>query len=742
MVSSPFLRVLEFKRHLRVEPFDAERTFLVGEGEQFMLRGRVQRLVAPLLDGQRTITDIVIMLAGQASAPEILYVIRLMEHHGHLVELGAALPDARSEIDAAAGYWQSLGLDAASVAERLASTAVSVQALAGEDAASAIAALRLAGVRVENEDLAPIRVVVAPDYLDPQLEALDGLLRERKLRALLLKPGGATPFIGPMLGLAEGPCWTCLAYRLRSNRPVENFLFRHTGRREPPARVRLPAVAGAALSLAAVALARWIAEGGRGRLDSRLFALDPSTMQATEHVVNRRPQCPACGDPGLLARRAERPLVLEPSPKRFTDDGGHRVATPEETYARLARHVSPITGVVASVGPLPGRDHPLRPVYGAVYRVCPISETPSFDDFHRYAAGKGRSVAQARAGALCEAIERESAIFQGDEPRVHARLEELGDQAVPPGEILGFSEAQYRTRDAQNAGVDDTRKRIPLPFDVRRAIDWTPAWSLTHGRLRWLPLSYCYLYAPTPVDEQFCYFNPNGHAAGNSREEAILQALLELVERDSIALWWYSRSKRPAVDLESFGEPYFGALEAHYRSMGWALWVLDLTGDLGIPTFVALARAEESGRFSVGFGCHLEARLGVQRALTELNQIFDPEGTGPPPWSEGGLGDAAFLFPSSAPRRARLDYPITTRDDLRDDVLTCVERAAHAGLEVLVIDHSRPDVDLFTVKVIVPGLRHIWPRLGPGRLYDVPPHLGWITRRLDESELNPVPLFL
>ncbi len=744
MRSSPFQKVLEFKRHLRVEPHGDDRVFLIGERESLLLSGRLQRLVSPLLNGRRTIAELIVALAGQASPQEVLYAITLLESRGYLVEVD---PDQSEETcspsaRAATGYWESLGFNAANAAKRLAATPVSVRALQGEDPDPAIAALRGAGVTIE--DGAKAWLVVTSDYLDRRLEAVNRDAVEQKIRWMPVKPGGVSPWIGPMFGSSVGPCWDCLAYRLRANRPVETYLQRRGGRAEPFSlpRVGLPAVAGVALSLAAVSLARWIVEGGQGPLDARLLALDPTTLQASEHDVIRRPQCVACGDPGLFTRRAESPLVLESRQKRFTDDGGHRVATPEETYARLARHISPITGVVASLAPLPGRDHPLRPVYGTVYRVCPTSLTPSFEDFHRYAAGKGRTLAQARVGALCEAIERESAVFQGDEPRIRARLSELGDEAISPDDLQGFSEAQYRTREVTNAAVDDVRKTVPLPFDERTTIDWTSAWSLTHARRRLLPLSYCYLYTPTPPDALFCNFNPNGHAAGNSREEAILQAFFELVERDSVALWWYNRLKRPEIDLESFDEPYFITLKEHYRAMGWTLWVLDLTSDLGIPAFVALARATETGRFAVGFGCHLEARLGVQRALTELNQIFDPERLGPSPWSEGGVGDADFLFPSAAPGRTRADFSFAPSEDLREDVLTCVDRAARAGLETLVLDHTRPDVDLFTVKVIVPGLRHIWPRLGPGRLYDVPARLGWVPRPLALTELNPVPLFL
>ena len=47
-----------------------------------------------------------------------------------------------------------------------------------------------------------------------------------------------------------------------------------------------------------------------------------------------------------------------------------------------------------------------------------------------------------------------------------------------------------------------------------------------------------------------------------------------------------------------------------------------------------------------------------------------------------------------------------------------------------------------TVKVVVPGLRHIWRRLGPGRLYDVPVSLGDLRQPLAEDLLNPLTLMV
>ena len=67
---------------------------------------------------------------------------------------------------------------------------------------------------------------------------------------------------------------------------------------------------------------------------------------------------------------------------------------------------------------------------------------------------------------------------------------------------------------------------------------------------------------------------------------------------------------------------------------------------------------------------------------------------------------------------------------------------ADVGLEVLVLDQTRPDVGLPVVKVVVPGLRHFWRRVGPGRLYDVPVKLGWLREPLPEERLNPIGCFI
>lgn len=708
--------------------------FLVGEHQRFVLQGRIYELVIPLLDGRRTLAELIDALADSASPADGYYAVTQLEQHGYLEHASIAVSAE------AAAFWSALGVDPAQACERLATTAVAVVATRGEDPGPLTESLTAAGVVVRAD--AALRVVVTGDYLDSALDGLNRQARDAQRSWIPVRPAGVTAWIGPMFRPA-GPCWECLAARLRINRPVETFLAHRLHRAAPIAapRAAIPASERAARELAALTVARWIVDGQRGEVDQGLLTLDFRTSRVDRHILQRRPQCPVCGDPDLLTKRAAQPIVLEARPKRFTQDGGYRCMAPEETFARYEHLVSPIAGVVSSIGPVPQRDHPLRPVYAAGFFVRPPSDpTWSSDELSRTSMGKGRTAAQSKAGALCEAIERYSAVLQGDEPRVRSLLSALGDAAVHPHELLNFSAVQYQQRTQLNAGLHDRRKEIPLPFDERVAIDWTPAWSLASGRRRYVPTAYCYLGVSGPPEQRFCEFNSNGHAAGNCLEEAILQAFLELVERDAVAIWWYNRTRRPQVDLAQLADPYFAALEAHYRTLGYRVWVLDITTDLEIPAFVALARSLEHDRWCIGFGCHVDAVLAVQRALTELNQLFEPAGTTRAPWSS--MEDESFLLACGDPVSLRIYDDKTVRDDLRAEVEACVQRAARRGLDVLVVDQSRPDIGLCAVKVMVPGLRHFWPRFGPGRLYDVPVQLGWLDRSRTPEQLNPVPLYL
>jgi bacteriocin biosynthesis cyclodehydratase domain-containing protein len=742
-------RVLRFKGHLRPVPAADDQLVVLGERQRFLVEGRASVLAAPLLDGSRTVEQIVVELHQQVPPLEVLYAVESLASQGYLTQ---AEPAEQQLPPRETAFWEALAVPAASARERLHAACVQVVVLSDLDPRPLADALRESGVQVAQQArqlplsaALTLRVVLVDDYLQPELEQLNREALQGGGTFILVKPRGVVPWIGPCFRPGRGACWQCLAHRLRANRPVEGHLQQLQASSLAPSGPTASLVSSerVALGMAALVISQWIARGGKGPVDDALLALDLDTISLERHPVVRRPSCAACARPDRCAGVAE-PVKLVPRPKRFVSDGGHRINTPNQVCERLRPHLSPITGVVSSVGPVPGRDQQLRPVYGASWFTKPSSERLSRDDFHRTSLGKGRSPAQARASALGEAIERWSAQLQGDELRMRASLAELGDAAVHPAELLHFSETQYARREQTNAAARERAQHVPRPYDGR-PIDWTPAWSLDEQRVRYLPTSFCYVDVPAAPDEPVCPYDSNGDAAGSCLEEAILQGLLEVVERDAAGLWWYSRARRPAVALESFGEPYFTELHRSFEHMGWQLWVLDLTTDLGLPCFVAYSHQPGSERFSIGFGCHLDASLAVMRALTENNQLLDATGQRPLPWCAADIQDPSYLLPDPAlGTRSAQDYDasLTDTEDLLDEVQRCVQRARSCGLSTLVLDRTRADVPMSVVKVVVPGLRHFWPRFGPGRLYEIPLQLGWRSQPLTEAELNPVPLLI
>jgi thiazole/oxazole-forming peptide maturase SagD family component len=397
--------------------------------------------------------------------------------------------------------------------------------------------------------------------------------------------------------------------------------------------------------------------------------------------------------------------------------------------------------------------------YTADHNFAQIDEDSFFlqQGLRSRSGGKGKTDAQARASAFGEAIERYSGVFQGDEARMRARLTDLGGAGIHPNACMLFSERQMAERERWNRSHRHFT-RVPAPFDPAAEIDWSPVFPLLGGEPRYLPTAQCYYGYQRVHPSPFARADSNGCAAGVTREEAVYQGLLELCERDATAIWWYNRLRRPAVDLESFGDPYYQELTAYYRSIRRGMWVLDLTHDLGIPTFVALSHRTDKDAQDIilGLGAHLDPRIALLRAVTELNQLlpsvlkvnersdnYNVNDDGLDFWAKATLETDPHLVPDeSQPRRTLADYTCTATGDLHEDIFSCVRALASKGIDTLVLDQTRPDASFAVARVIAPGLRHFWARFAPGRLYDVPVQMGWLPRPLREEELNPNPIFV
>ena len=740
--------------HLEYRYIEDEQVLLVSETFNTLLRGRIYADVLPLLDGRRSHRDIVATLAPAHAARDVRAAMGALASRGYLVSGDHAMDRGR------AAFWSSLGASPRWAEERLAESSVAIVGDAGS------LARRLEGMGVSLDSASPgLTIVVCADYLEEAHHVVNRRHIASGAPWMLVRPKGMQPLFGPVFRPAEqGPCWACLAYRLRGHQDVHDFLRNVAGDDAALlAWAAEPALVDAVHGLVATEVARWLVLEDMAPIHERAISLDAARLTIEQHRTVRRPQCVACGDEALYRPdRPPLPVRLCSSPTGVRNSGGLHSVPPEETLARYRHLVSPVSGVVTWLSRTTDDADPWLHVHWAGSNLA--LRTRSLSSLRRSlrskSAGKGSTRQQSEVSALCEAVERYSSAFHGDEIRIRRRYADFGraddSDAIHPNDVQLFSERQLDRAEQINAGGHPYNV-VPPRLDPNAEIDWSPVWSLTHGRHRYLPTSILYGMTPEQRGSSDLVADSNGCAAGNTLEEAILQGFFELIERDAFAIWWYNRLAMPAVALESFDDHFLASAPDYYRSAGRDMWVLDVTTDFGIPAFVALSRRSdaESEEIIYGAGAHADPRIAALRAVCELNQCLSwlprPGGklSGPAIddplalrwWRTARLADCPYLTPAAGvAARGKDDYPVSDTADMREEIERCRAIVEARNMEFLVLDQTRPDIGMPVARVIVPGLRHFWERFAPGRLYDVPVDMKRRNRPLAEDELNPAPV--
>ncbi len=755
--------LLGFKTHLQVEQIEGEAVYLLSGQRVTALHGEQIALLAPLLDGTRNIEQLASDADGSLTPEQTVRLVDRLTKAGLVSGRTLSGPMHNRRTDAEHAFWEAAGLDGSRAVTARASANVHTRAVGRVPLTDFQHALTDAGLRTlpsHRAGEADLTLVLCDDYLNPRLQAIDTEHRRSGRSWLPVMCDGTQQWIGPVFGLPGHACWACLADRLWRGRQVEAHIQQALDRTGPVPRpaCSTAATVRAGLHLAALEAAKWLA-GHRHPGQQALWTFDSLTLSSGHHPVHRRPQCHACGDRGLVAARVNSAVTLSSRIKQDTEGGGHRVLSTGQLQDHYGHLVDPVTGLVKEI-----RQDERGPAFLNSFHagLNPVAHPRGINavraGLRSTSGGKGTTAAQARAGALAEALERYSGYYQGDEPMVRGSYAELADRAVHPDSVQLYDPRQFPDRDRWNLAHGPAHQ-VCDPFDAEARIDWTPVWSLTGRRHRLLPTALLYYDVPQHEGQAFCVGSSNGAAAGGCLEDAVLQGFLELVERDAIALWWYNRSRRAGVDLDAFADGWSTELRRVHGSLDRQVWALDLTSDFGIPVFAAASRRTDKPAEDImfGFGAHFDPRLALRRALTELNQLLPnvvrarPDGGGYDTADPDALrwmrtatvANQPYVTPDpDRPPTRPEDHAYTYRADLRDDIEAAEELVRARGMELLVLDQTRPDVGMPVVKVIVPGLRPHWPRFAPGRLFDVPVELGLRSTPLPYEDLNPTPLFL
>lgn len=311
--------------------------------------------------------------------------------------------------------------------------------------------------------------------------------------------------------------------------------------------------------------------------------------------------------------------------------------------------------------------------------------------------GKGVSKTQAQVSLMMEAIERYCAEFRdeyryrlvfGSYRELHQRLNILDPDALI---LPSFSE-----------------------YCADHPRHWV--WGFDLAAQEEILVPAVAVYHPFTLDEYpLIRTHTNGLATGNTLEEAIFHGMTEVIERDAWSIARFRNEMNAALTVEEKPEHQFLIqIIEKFQEAAVEVFARDLTADLGVPVIAAFSQdTQHPGLMPFdGFGAHLDPRVAMARALLELatTRAFflqkygierlqqpmpcdcaDPEG-----------GDPRFY----APELKRLgEIPSQYSNDIREDIRTLLRRLHGCGLtRTVVVELTRPDFGIPTVRVIIPGL--------------------------------------
>jgi len=361
---------------------------------------------------------------------------------------------------------------------------------------------------------------------------------------------------------------------------------------------------------------------------------------------------------------------------------------------------------------------------------------------------------QAFSLALAEGLERYCSCTYHARQLVWASPNELGADALNLHEIPQCSTAE----------LNDPKCPLQAP-QLDKPIRWVRGTCLNDGRMVYLPAIMVFLDIPYASSaERFWFPISTGCALHASYEQAVTNALLEVVERDALSIVWLQKLALPRLQIDSvsgFLAECWTRCEKAAAALDYLFF--DATTDLGLSTVLGLQVTVHDPDVSTLVSCatHLdppEALAKVLRDMGAIRHAFRTKRRVPSEPAEcNHLFDGAaymarfecrrafdFLTETKAARRLSGIANSSTGDPMVDLALI-LKRLADARCDSYAVDISTDEairLGFRAVRVLVPRLQplsfHYRARfLGNPRLFEAPVKMGYAA--WSESGLNPWP---
>jgi ribosomal protein S12 methylthiotransferase accessory factor len=324
------------------------------------------------------------------------------------------------------------------------------------------------------------------------------------------------------------------------------------------------------------------------------------------------------------------------------------------------------------------------------------------------ASGKGLTPEQSQASAIMEFAERYSWLHFDCEKYEGYRIASYNE--IVKGDIPTIDPAYFlvnfielKDREAILAEIKD----LPLK--------WITGISLNDYRKFYYPINW-HNYV----------FTSNGLATGNAMEEAVVQALCEVIERENVARLFRDKRVANDVDLESIKNPLTRTVLDNARTAGIKIMIKDISFDFQIPTFIVCGtRESDRGKLTyrgVGQGTHPDPEKAIIRSLAEYFESYslmkNVQDEVPLDWGAllarmpaKHMGFLALFNPEMLDQSKRTvqvkDIRDISRPDIKQEIEHILKVLKKFGHDVFFFEKTHPELNIPVCRVWVPGFRSV-----------------------------------
>jgi thiazole/oxazole-forming peptide maturase SagD family component len=241
-----------------------------------------------------------------------------------------------------------------------------------------------------------------------------------------------------------------------------------------------------------------------------------------------------------------------------------------------------------------------------------------------------------------------------------------------------------------------------------------PARDMLSGMIVPVRAQEVFLDCATTLSEPLSHdANSTGCAVGPSVEAAAEVALWECVERDAVALWWHGHApaRLVALDVIDALQPrLFWWLHQRDRST----MLLDITTDIGLPAVAAISAGADGSIVAMGSAAR---PLLADAALAAVTEMVQTEVSMDLARQAGDPEVLAWINHASTKRQAqfqpKVGGSVTEAPPMTLDHL--LRRLADLGHQALAVELTLPEDPMPCMRVLVPGLCAMGPRIDTPR---------------------------